>query len=65
MSSTTNAARSAVLTVVGGVLTVLVSGALGIQVQKAQEADRRATVEQFRPDAPAPLPDPFLDWPRR
>lgn len=65
MSSMTHVARKAVLILLGAVLTVLGSGALGIRAQKQQEADRRATVEQHRPDAPASLPDPFLDRPRR
>ncbi|MDN0198340.1 hypothetical protein [Streptomyces sp. S.PNR 29] len=65
MSGTTNTARKAVLIVVGVVLTVLAGGALGIRTEQEREADRRASVEQYRPDAPAPFPDPFLDRPRR
>ncbi|MGA5896778.1 hypothetical protein [Streptomyces venetus] len=65
MSDTTRVARKAVLIAVAAVLTVLGSGALGIWTWQEREADRRAGVEQYRPDAPESLPDPFLDRPRR
>ncbi|GAA2427039.1 hypothetical protein [Streptomyces macrosporus] len=66
MSSTmTPAARTTLLIVASLVLTVLGSGALSVRVHNEREADRRARVEQHRPDATTPLPDPFVDPPRR
>ncbi|MEV5177698.1 hypothetical protein AB0L10_43360 [Streptomyces flaveolus] len=57
MSSRT---RTALLTALSIVLTVLASGALGIGCHRAEESDRRAGVDRQRPAPTAPLPDPFV-----
>ncbi|POX57832.1 hypothetical protein C3492_41140 [Streptomyces sp. Ru62] len=57
--------RTALLTVLSIVLTVLASGAVSIWVHRDEESARRARVDRHRTAPTAPFPDPFVTRPPR